>query len=201
MDTTRLFNTVTNDVGVCRRAGAPTKCSLATSERPISTLGSDASARPPAATSHASSAPGSGLGPIAASYYLKNDLTIAETGATFAPPPDGSIAVSAQTAAAELGKRFGPLPSEAVPYLVVLTDSTYGEIQSDNSVRPYSTSLLVWAFISTDVPAATTGNYGAKMGSDGKPVPATLRPGSVCVAARVVNASTGKYLEGLSHCG
>lgn len=103
-------------------------------------------------------------------------------------------------AKAELERRFGPLPSAFKPSLALYTDTTYGDIQTDNTVKPYYTKVLVWAFVASNVPADPSANYGAALGPDGKAYPASVAPNARCNSVWTVDATTGKYMDGYSTC-
>lgn len=151
-------------------------------------------------TSDSSTATGS-IAPVDPALILHSSVVNPTVGARLDPAPEGSSAVSVDVARAELERRFGPLTSAFEPSLALYTNTTYGEIQTDDSVKPYYTKVLVWAFIATDVPADPTANHGAALGADGKAHPASIAPNARCNAVWTVDATTGKYMNGYSTCG
>ena len=133
------------------------------------------------------------------SYALAEPLVTPEVGATLSPPPPGARAsVDEATARSNLEKVVGPLPPSFTPKLAVYSNTTYGEIQENGTVKPQYLNKLVWAYIARE--PYEPSKSGGMVGPDGGPKQAKLPAGTMCDGVWLADAGTGEYLMGYSGC-
>lgn len=120
-------------------------------------------------------------------------------GVDLFPPAADMSAVSADTARRGLEPIAGPLPPSYVAKLALLTDSQNATRDATGSYIPNYANRLVWAFVAQGKWSGSDSHLGA-MGPDGKVITPQFPDGTTCTGVWLVDASTGEYVEGYSHC-
>lgn len=119
-------------------------------------------------------------------------------------PPTGPVTVPISLAEAETAvvKQIGTVPPQYKAYLADFSDTSVGTTQSDGSVALRYQQVLVWAFVAKNTWADRTATGGRLGGPNLRTTPtASLAPTTPCISLMMVDAGTGKFLEGTDGCG